>query len=158
MRHFKAIAELKLELQSGKAWLGSKSAFFIQCDLEIWQTTLKNDRAPLLCYLKICESFHCHLCIQIGVIVRKRQFGSKSGIFCPMRPWNLTNDLEKQKDNSSYYLKICASFHCHLWIQTGVAVQKRPIWVEIGNFLSHATLKFDEWPSSMLLSALCIIS
>ena len=32
-------------------------------------------------------------------------------------------------------LKICASFHCHLWIQTGVTVQKLPIWVEIEFFV-----------------------
>ena len=27
---------------------------------------------------------------------RNAQFGSKSAIFCPMWPWNLTDDLEKQ--------------------------------------------------------------
>ena len=29
------------------------------------------------------------------------QFGSKSAIFCPVWPWNLTDDLEKQKGTSS---------------------------------------------------------
>ena len=28
--------------------------FFDPCDLEIWQMTLKNNRAPLLCYIKLC--------------------------------------------------------------------------------------------------------
>ena len=28
--------------------------FFVQCDLEIWQMTLKNNRAHLLCYCKLC--------------------------------------------------------------------------------------------------------
>ena len=34
--------------------------------------TLKNNRAPLLCYFKLCASFRSHLCIQTGVRVRKR--------------------------------------------------------------------------------------
>ena len=39
MYHFVAIDEFKLELQSGNAQVGSKSAiflFFVPCDLEIW--------------------------------------------------------------------------------------------------------------------------
>ena len=34
--------------------------------------TLKNNRAPLLCYFKLCAWFHCHMRIQTGVRVRKR--------------------------------------------------------------------------------------
>ena len=34
--------------------------------------TLKNNRAPLLRYFKLCASFRSHLCIQTGVTVRKR--------------------------------------------------------------------------------------
>ena len=45
-----------------------------------------------------------------------------------------------------YYIKLCASFQSHGWIQTGVTVRKRSIWVQIGNFLSCVTLKFDRWP------------
>ena len=45
-----------------------------------------------------------------------------------------------------YYIKLCASFQTHLWIQTAVTVQKRSIWVKIGDFLSCVTLKFDGWP------------
>ena len=41
------------------------------CDLEIWQMTLRNNRAPLLCHFKLCVSFHTHLWIQIWVTVRK---------------------------------------------------------------------------------------
>ena len=61
-------------------------------DLEIWWMTLKNNKAPLL-----------------------------------------------------YYIKLCASFPIHWWIQTGVAVRKCSIRVKIGNFLSCVTLKFDGW-------------
>ena len=42
--------------------------------------------------------------------------------------------------------KLCASFHSHWWIQTGVTVRKRPIWVKFDDFLSRVTLKFDVWP------------
>ena len=45
-----------------------------------------------------------------------------------------------------YYLKLCASFHIHWWIQTGFTVQKRSIRVEIGDMLSRVTLKFHGWP------------
>ena len=46
------------------------------------------------------------------------------------------------------YFKLFASFHSHWWIQTGVTVRKRLIWVKIDAFLSRVTLKFDRWPST----------
>ena len=124
--------------------------FFSLCDLEIWCMTSKNNRAPLLYYIKLCVSFQIHRWIKTEVLVRKRsiwveigdflscvtlkfdgwtwkkighlfyttssfvhhfksidefklelqsgnaQFGSKSAIFCPVWPWNLTDDFEKQ--------------------------------------------------------------
>ena len=73
--------------------LGQIRRFLEPCDLEIWRMTLKNNRAPLLCYFKLY-----------------------------------------------------ASFRSHRWIQGGVTVWKRPIWVEIDDFLSRVTLKFDVWP------------
>ena len=70
--NFKAICELKLKLQPGNAQCGSKSAIFFSCDLEMWQMTLKNNRAPLLCCFKLCASFHSYWWIKTGVTVRKR--------------------------------------------------------------------------------------
>ena len=55
--HSIAISKFKLELQSGHAQFGSKSAIFVPCDLEIWQMTFKNNRASFLCYFKLCASF-----------------------------------------------------------------------------------------------------
>ena len=129
--------------------LDSNRRFFSPCDFEIWWMPLKNNRAPLLYYIKLCVSFQIHQWIQTGVTVRKRsmqvkignfwshvtlkfdgwpwetighlfyamlsfvhhfkaigkfklklqsgnsQFGSKSAIFCPVWPWNLTEYLEK---------------------------------------------------------------
>ena len=58
---FIAISQFKMELQSGNTNFGSKSAIYVPCDLEIWQMTLKNNRAPLLFYFKLSASFHSHL-------------------------------------------------------------------------------------------------
>ena len=73
--------------------VGQIRRFLEPCDLEIWRMTLKNNRAPLLTYFKLCPSFRSH--------------------------W---------------------------YIQTGVTVRKRPIWVKIADFLSCVTLTFDQWP------------
>ena len=124
--------------------------FFVPCVLEIRWITLKNNRAPLQYYIKLCISFQSHGWIQTGVTVRKRsiqvkignflsrmtlkfdwwpwktighlsyaasnfvchfiaigefklelqsgnpQFRLKSANFCPVWPWNLTDDLEKK--------------------------------------------------------------
>ena len=159
VQHFIAIGKFKLELQSGNAQLGSIQRFLEPCDLEIWRMTLKNNRAPLLCYFKLYASFRSHRWIQAGVTVRKRpiwvkiddflsrvtlqfdvwpwktighlfystssfvhhfvaigdfklelqsgnaQFGSNSTIFRAVRPWNLTDDLEKQKGTSPTLLQ-----------------------------------------------------
>ena len=72
------------------------------------------------------------------------QFGSKLVILCPFEIWWMT--LKNNRAHSLCCFKLCASFHSHHWIQTGVTVRKRPIWVEIDIFFSRVTLKFDGWP------------
>ena len=57
--------------------LGQIRQFLKPCDLEIWRMTLQNNRAPLLCYFKLCASFHTHWWIQIWVTVRKRSIRVK---------------------------------------------------------------------------------
>ena len=52
--------------------LGHIRRFLEPCDLEIWQMTLKNNRAPLLSNIKLYASFYHHMGIQPGVTVRKR--------------------------------------------------------------------------------------
>ena len=42
-----------------------------------------------------------------------------------------------------YYIKLCALFEIHWWIQTGV--RKRSILVKIDTFLCRVTLQFDGW-------------
>ena len=83
--------EIWWRTNSGQNW-----RFFVPRDLQIWWMTLINNGAPFQNYIKLCASFQSHEWIQTGVTVRKNaQFGSKSAIFCPVWPWNLTDDLEK---------------------------------------------------------------
>ena len=72
VHHLKPLSEIKLESLAGNAQFGSKSALFDPLDLEIWWMAIKNDKAPLLRYIKLCASFQNHQWIQTGVTVRKR--------------------------------------------------------------------------------------
>ena len=63
--------------------------------------TLKNNRAPLLYYVKLCTSFQSYRWIQTRVTVRKRSIWVKIGEFLPAWPRNLTDDLENQWGTSS---------------------------------------------------------
>ena len=136
VHHFKNIVELKLELQSGNAQFGSKSAiFFLASDLEILWMTLKNNRAPLLCYVKLCASFqrpsvnsnwsYSPETLNSG---QNRQFF----VLCDLEIWPMT--LKNNRAPLLCCIKLCALFHSHQWIQTKVTVRKRLIRVKIGNF------------------------
>ena len=65
-------------------------------------------------------------------------------VLCDLDIWWMT--LENNRAPLLYYIKLCASFQSHEWIQTGVTLRKRSILVKIGNFLSCVTLKFNGWP------------
>ena len=110
--------------------------FIEPCDLEIWQMTLKNNRAPLLCYFKRCASFHSHRWFQIGDTVRKRPIWVKINDFfqlCDLAIWCMT--LKNNRTAFLPYFKLCVSFRSHWCIQTWVTVRKRPIWVKTDDFL-----------------------
>ena len=55
------------------------------------------------------------------------------------------DDLGNNRAPLLYYIKLCASFQIHRWIETEVTAWKRSIWVKSGDFLSCVTLKFDGW-------------
>ena len=168
--------------------LGQIRRFLEPWDLEIWRMTLQNNRAPLLCYLKLCASFFSHWWIQIWVTVRKRPIWVKFNDFwsratlkfdgwpwktighlfyatssfvqhfvplvksnlsyspetpnlgqirrflepCDLEIWRMT--LQNNRAHLLYYFKLCAAFRSHWWIQTGVTVRKRPIWVKFDDF------------------------
>ena len=52
--------------RSGRNW-----QLCIPSDIEICQTTLKNNKAPLICHIKLYASCHRHMWIQTGFTVRK---------------------------------------------------------------------------------------
>ena len=63
------------------------------------------------------------------------QFGSKSMIFfspVTLEIWQMTS--KNNRAPLPCYFKLCASFRSHWWIQTGVTVRKRSIWVKIDDF------------------------
>ena len=49
---------------------------------KIWRMTLKNNRAPFLCYIKLCASFHHHMWIQLELQSWNGWIG-----FWPQWPW-----------------------------------------------------------------------
>ena len=63
---------------------------------------------------------------------------------CDLEIWRMT--LKNNRAPLQCYFKLYASFHSHRWIQAGVTVRKRPIWVKIIDFFSRVTLQFDVWP------------
>ena len=70
---------------------------------------------------------------------------SNHGFFspCDLEIWWMT-----PKNNPApllCYFKLVASFRSHWWIQTGVTVRKRQIWVKFDDCFSRVTLKFDWW-------------
>ena len=51
---------------------------------------------------------------------------------CDLEIWWMT--LENNRASLLCCFKLCATFHSHRWIQTGVTVRKRPIWVKFDDF------------------------
>ena len=73
------------------------------------------------------------------------QFGSKLVIFvpCDLEIWWIT--LENNRAPLQYYIKLCASFQSHGWIQSGVTVWNAQFGSKSLIFLSCVTLKFHGW-------------
>ena len=110
---------------------GQNRRFFAPCELATWQMTLQNNWLLVLRYFKLFASFHSHLGIQTRVTVWKRSIWVKISVFCPVWPWYLTDDLKNNRADLLCYFKLCASYHSHWYIQTGVTVRKHPISVKI---------------------------
>ena len=100
----------------------------------------KNNRAPLLCYFKLCAAFHSHQWIQTGVTVQKCQIRVKIDNIFKVSPWNLTNDLEKQIGHLFY----ATSNFVHQFITIGEFKLK----FKCGNaqFGSKSTIFRAVWP------------
>ena len=66
---------------------------------------------------------------------------------CHLEIWRMT--LKNYRAPLLSIIKLCASFHHHMWIQTRVTVRKRLSWV-----LTSVTLTFDLWPWSFAWTSL----
>ena len=65
--------------------------FSVPCNSESWRMILKNNRATLSCYFKLCVSFHSHQSIHTVVTVQKAQFRSKwFFVPCDIDIWQMT--------------------------------------------------------------------
>ena len=60
--------------------------------------------------------------------------GQSRWCFVPCDLEILWMTLEKNRASLFCCFKLCATFHSHRWIQTGVTVRKRPIWVKFDDF------------------------
>ena len=112
--------------------------------------TPTNNRAPLLYYIKLCASFQIHQWIQTGVTVRKRPIWVKiDNIFEPCDLAILRTTLKNNRAPLLSIIKLYASFHHHMWIQTGVTARKR-----LSRVLTSVTLTFDLWPGPFAWTSL----
>ena len=114
--------------------------------------TLKNNRAPLLFYFKLCASFRSHWWIQTWVSYSPEtpNLGQIWRFLepCDLEIWRMT--LKNNRAPLLSNIKLYASFHHHMWIQTWVTVWKRLSWV-----VTSVTLTFDLWPWPFAWTLLC---
>ena len=110
--------------------------------------TLKFDRWPwkTIGHLFYATSSFVHHFVAIGEFKLELQSGNANlgQIRRFLEPFDLEIWWMTLKNNRAPLLsniKLCASFHHHMWIQTGVTVRKRLSWV-----LTCVTLTFDLWP------------
>ena len=145
------MGEFKLELQSGNAQFGSKSAIiFVPCDLEIWRMTLKNNRALLLCCFKLCASLNSHQWIQTGVTVRKLQIWVKTdGFLSRVTFWQMAL-FDRWPWKTIGHIFYPTSSFVHHFIAIGeFKLESQSENVNSGSkstiLFNHLTLKFDGW-------------
>ena len=133
--------------------LGQIGRFLEPCDLEIWRLTLKNNRAPLLCYFKLYASFRSHRWIKAGVTVRKRpiwvkidDFFSRVTLKFDGWPWKTIGHLFYA--TSSFVQHFVAIGEFKLEWQSGNAQfhSKSPIFVPCDLEILQMTLKTNRAP------------
>ena len=131
--------------------LGQIRRFLEPCDLEIWRMTLKNNRAPPLCYFKLCASFLSHWWIQTWVTVRKRPIWVKFDDFQSRATLKFDGWPSKTIGHlfyatSSYVHHFLAIGEFKLELQSGNAQSGSKSTI----FFSRVTLKFYGWPSKTI--------
>ena len=117
-------------------------------DLEIWWMTLKNNRAPLLYYIKLCASIQSYWWIQSGYTVWKRSNWVKIGNFLS----HVTLIFDKWPSKSIRHLSYTMSSFVHHFKAIGefkLELQSRTTHFQLKSaiFLSRVTFELHRWPS-----------
>ena len=120
--------------------LGQIRQFLEPFDLVIWRMTLKNNRASLQCYFKLCASYRSHWCIQTWVRVRKRPIWVKfDDFYCRVTlkfdgwPWKTIGQLFNATSSFVHHFLAIGEFKLEL--QSGNA-----------QFGSNSTIFRAVWP------------
>ena len=127
--------------------LDSNWRFFSLCDFEIWWMTLKNNRAPPLCYFKLCASFCSHWWIQTRVTVWKRLIWVKIDDFFS----RLTLQFDVWPWKTIRYFFLATSSFVHHFVAIGefkLGLQSRNAQFESNSMIFRAVWpwNFDWWP------------
>ena len=113
--------------------LGQNRRFFGLCDLDLWPLTM---------------TFCMDISSANGNNSWKFHDDTTTGTLWKMCDRRTDRQTERKKCSKGvpllYYIKLCASFQSHRWIQAGV--RKCSIRVKIDDFLSCVTLKSEGWP------------
>ena len=126
---------------------GQNRQFYLPCDLGIRWMTLKNYRAPLVCYVKLCASFQSHPWIQTWVTVRKHSIRVKivdllSRVTLKFDGWPRKTIRHIFYAPSSFVHHFVAISVFKLELQSG----SNQFGSKSTIFFSRVTLKFDRWP------------
>ena len=146
--HFKAMGEFKLELQSGNAQFGSKSAFFYP----VWPWNLTDNPKKIWHLFYILRQALCFVSktwvnLNWSYSPETLNSGQIQHFFCPMWPWNWMDDLENQEATSSILSQaLCIISKPSLnsnWSYSSKTLNLGQNWTF---FYPFVTFKFQRWP------------
>ena len=114
-----------------------------------FKDTLKNNRALLAYYVKLCASFQNPISeFNLELQSRNVQFESKSANFCPAWPRNLKGDLEKIGHLIYAILSFAHHFIAFCDLKLELQSRNAQFGSKLAIFLPCVTLKFDRWPKN----------
>ena len=129
--------------------------------------TLKNNRAPLLYYIKLCVTFQSHCYIQTGVTIWKRSIQAKIGNFfvpCDLAidrwPWETTEHLSYAASSFVHHIILKPLVHSN-WSYSPEAPnigQNRQYFLAVWPWNLTDDLEKQQGISCKQHQALCIIS
>ena len=122
----------------------------------MWPLNLTNNLGGKQEALLCSWSYVCHfmaICeLELELPSENAQIRAKPLISQPVWPWNFMDDLKKYRAPLLCYFKLCAPFHSHPLIQTGVTVWICPNKAKF--ILISVTFTFHLWPWPFALTSL----